>query len=91
MGWGAFLVAIAGTVAKRVLIALGFGFISYAGFGIAQGAIESAIDSALSQIWSDVYAVLALAGMIDSIGIWLGSFVAIAALGAMTRLGALQS
>jgi hypothetical protein len=87
LGWGLFFLSIAQSLAKRVLIGLGMGFITYAGFGIARVAIEGEIDQALGQVWGDVYSVLALAGFIDSIGIFLGTFVAMATLAVVTRLG----
>jgi hypothetical protein len=87
MGWGLFWLSIAGTLAKRVMIALGIGFITYTGFTAVRISMESEIDSALGAVWGDVYAVLALGGFIDSIGIWLGTFTTIAALMVVTRLG----
>ena len=86
MSWGLFLGAIAAPLAKRVLVALGFGLVSYAGYSALVSQLQGWIQSNLGSLGADVYALFALIGLVDSIGIWLAAFSALAALSAFSRL-----
>ncbi|MFZ1494508.1 MAG: DUF2523 family protein [Candidatus Competibacter denitrificans] len=79
----AWLFAIIGPLAKHLLTVLGFGFLVWKGLGTIRDQIASAVNSALSLIHPDIYQIVALAGFVDVIGIWLGAITA-----AVTVLGA---
>lgn len=87
--FGAFLAAISGALAKRILIALGFSVVTYTGFQSIKSAVGSAITSYLGEIPSSIYQVLALAGFVDAIGIWLGAFTVAVALMTVKRFALL--
>ena len=91
MTWGAFFAAAAGPLAKKVLAAIGIGAITYAGFD----AIKSQLASAVATMWggmpADVYAVVALAGFVDAVGVWMGAITTAVALLSFKRLGMLQA
>lgn len=89
MAWGAFLVAIAGSVARRVVVSLGLGVITYTGFAYMKSQIDAAVDSALTGIPADVYQIIALGGFVDALGVWLGALTTVAALVAFGKIGPL--
>jgi hypothetical protein len=86
---GPFLAGIAGPIVRRVLAALGFGLISYVGFQAIKDQVSAAITASLSGMPQAVYQVLALAGFVDAIGIWLGALTAAAAAMMIKKLGLL--
>lgn len=89
MGWGAFLVAIAGSVTKRVVVALGLGLVTYTGFEYMKGQIDDAIDAAFTGLPADTYQIIALAGFVDAIGVWLGALTVVATLVAFGKIAPL--
>lgn len=84
--WAAFLGGIAGSLAKRVLVALGFGVVSYAGFAALKTQFDALITDYLGQFSASVYNILALGGLIDSIGVWAGAVTTVMALSALKKL-----
>lgn len=84
--FGAFLAAISGALAKRILIAVGFSFVTYTGFQTLKSVVASAINVHLGAIPNSIYQVLALAGFVDSIGIWLGAFTVVVAFLSVKKL-----
>lgn len=91
MGWGAFLVAISGSVAKRVLAALGIGMVTYVGFTAMKAQVDAAVDDMLTGMPSDIYQLIALGGFVDAMGIWLGALTTVIALMAFSKLAPLGS
>lgn len=77
--FAAFLAAISGALAKRILIAVGFSFVTYTGFQTLKSAVASAINAHLGAIPNNIYQVLSMAGFVDAIGIWLGAFTVVVA------------
>lgn len=86
MGWGVFLLGLVGTLAKKVLVSLGFGVIVFTGVQALKSSMEAAIDAALGGMASDVYQLVALAGGIDIIGIWLGAITTAMAFTTLKKL-----
>lgn len=84
----AFIYAIGASVVKRILVALGIGLMTYAGFASVQGQIQSAIDFALGSAPMAVYQIIALGGMVDAVGIWLGALSAAVVLLSLKRFTA---
>lgn len=81
-----FLLAIVGTLAGRVLLSLGIGWISYAGVTTALNAVRGQITAAWS-VSSPVFDMLFLAGMGQAVGILLAAFSVRAAFYGIAKLG----
>lgn len=90
MGFGSFLAAIAGPIAKRVLVALGFGIISYAAISAALGSALSAAKAAWSGLAGDTLALVQMAGLSTAASIMAGALVARVALGVTSKLGLMK-
>lgn len=91
MSWATFIAAGVGPWVKRALGALGMGVISYVGFDAIKGQIATAVAGMWGGMAADVYAVVALAGFVDAVGIWLGAITAAVTLLTVRQLGMLQS
>lgn len=86
MTLAAFLLGIVGTLAGRVLVALGIGWISYSGVAAALNAVRGHIVVAWSAS-SPVMDMLFMAGMGDAVGILLAAFAVRSAFYGISRLG----
>lgn len=87
MGWGAFLAAAVGPLAKRVLISLGVGVVTYAA---VVAALKTALDAAKATIGGaapDVVAILAIGGFWTAFAIIAGGMTAAIAVQATSTLG----
>jgi len=87
MGWGAFLLTMAGPLAKRVMVALGLSIVTYAGVG---AAVDGLLSSAKAE-WSGgqlagVADLVAMAGANTALSIIAGAIVARVSLLALKRL-----
>lgn len=89
--WSALLVALSGPLAKRVLAALGIGFLTMAGLSALQGQIAAAVSDGLAGVPASALQVLQLAGFVDAFNVWLAALATVAASAAIKRLGVLQS
>lgn len=85
-GWGSFLVAIAGPVAKRVLTAIGFGTVTFLGMSAALNSALSSARSAWGGMGADVAAFMAIAGVNTACSILAGALVARLSLEVAKRL-----
>lgn len=83
-----FLLGIVGTLAGRVLLSLGIGFISYAGVSTALNSVRGHIVSAWS-VSSPVFDIMFLAGMGEAVGVLLAAFAVRAAFFGVAKLGKL--
>lgn len=81
----AFLVGIVGTLAGRVLLSLGIGFVSYAGITAALNAVRGHIDTAWAA-GGDILNIMYLAGMGEAVGILLAAMTVRGALYAVSSL-----
>lgn len=88
MTMAAFLLGIVGTLAGRVLLSLGIGFISYAGVATALNAVRGHIVSAWG-VASPVMEIMFLAGMGEAVGVLLAGFSVRAAFFGIAKLGKL--
>lgn len=86
MTFAAFLLGIAGTLAGRVLLSLGIGFVSYAGITAALNSVRGHIESSWS-VGGDIFNMLYLAGMGEAVGILLA---ALSVRGALYAISSLQ-
>lgn len=74
--WGVFLVAVIVPLAKRVLVAIGIGALTYVGLDAAFGAARDLVVSNYGQMTGDVANLVSLAGVGQAIGIILGAMAA---------------
>lgn len=81
-----FLLGIVGTLAGRVLLSLGIGWISYAGVSAALSAVRGHIEA----VWgasSAAMNIMFMAGMGEAVGILLAAFSVRAAFYGIAKLG----
>lgn len=88
MTWAAWLVGLAWPIVSRVLVALGFGFVTYVGLKVAVDAALDAARGSLGGLSSAVIEILALAGFYEALGILAGALVAVVAMRSVKKLGA---
>jgi hypothetical protein len=86
MTFAAFLLGIVGTLAGRVLLSLGIGFISYAGVTAALASVRGHIEQAWAAS-SPILDMLYLAGLGEAVGILLAAFSVRAAFFGIAKLG----
>jgi len=87
----AFFGSLATTLPSRILAALGIGFISSAGLGVAVNSLVSQATSSWSGLSGVSLQMLSLAGFTTGFGMILGAMTARAALTALTKLGKLAA
>lgn len=81
-----WLAANAGSIAKRVLVALGIGIASYAALSELADAITGYVVGYYGELPSYVAEYLGLGGVPQAIGIVLSAFVARAAMAAASKM-----
>lgn len=82
-----FLLAAAWPIAKKVLVSLGIGFVTYQGMSLIAEQIRNEVLAAWGQLGGATLQILTLGGIPQALGIILGGITAGAALMAMSRLG----
>ncbi|TCP18251.1 DUF2523 family protein [Simplicispira metamorpha] len=87
-GFGTFLAAIAGSVVKRALAALGFGLVSYAAMTAALNAALTAAKQAWAGLsgFPEALAIVQIAGVNTYASIIAGALVARVALQSLKKL-----
>jgi len=88
-GLAAFLISIAGTLAGRVLLAVGIGMVSYAGLNVLVSNVVSQITASYQSTGGIVLQFLNLAGAGQAIGILTAALVTRTALVAIKKLRAI--
>lgn len=86
MTLASFLLGIVGTLAGRVLLSLGIGWISYAGVAAALEGVRAKIEAAWGAS-SAVMNIMFLAGMGEAVAILLAAFTIRAAFYGIAKLG----
>jgi len=81
-----WLRAIAAPLVKYVLSLLGFGLVTYAGFAFMHDQLASAVQTILSTIDPSIYQIVALAGLVDGLGIWMGALTTAAVVLSVKKL-----
>lgn len=84
---GAFLSASVGALAKKVLVALGFGTVTYVGLQAAFDAVQSSVVSSYGQMSGTSMMLVDLSGGGQAIGIILGAISARIGLISLSHLG----
>ena len=75
-GLGTFLVALAGPIAKKVMVSLGVGVVSYAAITAALTAVLSSAKSAWGGLGGDALALIEMAGVGVAASIFAGALMA---------------
>ena len=83
----AFLAAAVVPLAKKILVALGIGVLTYQGLTLIGNQVRDSVLSAWGQVGGVTLNILSLAGIPESLGILLGAIAAKAALVAVGKLG----
>lgn len=91
MSWASVLTGHMGVWAIKGSTAIGLGTVTYAGFTALKSQLDSAITGALGSLGGGAYQVVALAGFVDAVGIWLGALTAAVTLLSFKRFGAMTS
>lgn len=86
-----WLMLVVGPLAKRVLIALGIGVVSYSGLALVADQIKDEVLSSLSGLSGAGYSVIAMTGFFEAVGILLGALSARVALMVVDRLARVSS
>jgi cell division protein FtsX len=84
---GALLMGIAGSVAKRVLLSLGIGFITFVGLSAAMDSMKSQVLAAWGAMPASVIQYLSLAGVGIALGIVLGALATRVSMVSLSKLG----
>lgn len=89
--WTEWVTASLGAWVVKGATALGLGIMSYTGWNGIKAQLDGAVSGALASVPGSLYGVMALAGFVDAIGIWLGALTAVITLLAFKRLALLNS
>lgn len=84
--WG-WLLAASWPLAKKVLLMLGIGWVTYQGLGLVVGQVNSEVGALWGGMPSAVLQIASLSGVVESVGILLGALAARASLMAIGKLG----
>ncbi|HYP84398.1 DUF2523 family protein [Variovorax sp.] len=87
MGFGTFLMAVAGPLARKVLVSLGFGLVTYAAVSAALAAALDAAKAAWAGLAGEALALIQIAGINTAASILAGALVARVALQMTKRIG----
>jgi len=82
-----WLMALAVPLAKKVLVALGIGAITYAGLSAIGSQVQSAVVSSWGSMGSVTLAILGIGGCAKAVGIILSALSARIALVAVGKIG----
>lgn len=84
---GAFLSASVGSLAKKALLALGLGTVTYAGLQAAFDAAKTQVINSYGLMPANALAIADLAGVGQAIGIMLGAMAARVGMVALSKIG----
>lgn len=91
MQLAAYLLLLVGPLARRVMIALGLGVISYAGLTLIGDQIKDAVIANYGAIAPVPLQLLNMLGAGEALGIVLGGIIARAAFSAVSRIGVMSA
>lgn len=89
MNWADWLLSMVGPLAKRVLSALGIGWVTFEGLGALFDQARNAFVASWGAMGSSVLTVIELAGVGVALGVILGALTARLAYSSLARLGKL--
>lgn len=82
-----FLLAAVGPLAKRVLLALGVGIVSYAAVSTLANTLIQSVQTAWGGVSGSILQVASMAGIPESLSIMSGAILARVSLVAVSKLG----
>jgi len=85
-GFGTFLAAVAGPIAKKVLVSLGFGIASYAAVSAGLGMVLASAKGAWGGLGGDALALIQMAGVSVAASIYAGALTARVSLQVLKKL-----
>jgi hypothetical protein len=91
MNWGTFLIALAGPIVKRALLALGIGWITYKGLDVLLQNVIGAIQQNFGAFSGQAAQIFWLSGFGTAVGIILGAIAARLSMMVLGRLGKVVS
>jgi hypothetical protein len=86
-GLGALLMAFAWPIAKKILLALGIGALTYGGLSVIGGQIQTLVQGYWGQLPTSIIQIATISGITDSVGIGLGAIAARISLVAVGKIG----
>lgn len=86
-----FLISLAWPIAKKVLLALGIGMITYGGLSLIAGQVVTQVEAYWGQMPISILQIGSLLGIPQSIGIMLGAITARVSFVAAGKLGKIAS
>ncbi len=86
-----FLISLAWPIAKKVLLALGIGMITYGGLSLIAGQVVTQVQAYWGQMPISILQIGSLLGIPQSIGILLGAITARVSFVAAGKLGKIAS
>lgn len=89
--WAMFFGSSVGIWAKKVLVSLGIGVVTFTGFSVFEMQVRGYVMNAFNGLPAAAYSILALSGFVDVLGIGLATITSAIALVSFKRLGVLQS
>lgn len=87
----AWLLAAVAPLAKRILAALGIGWVTFEALGLLVDQVKDAIIAQWGAMSGDMLAIVTMSGMGTALGIILGAFVARVSFQSLARLGRIVS
>lgn len=87
MSLGAWILGLVGPWAVKALTYIGVGVVSYAGIAAALSVAEDAVLAHVTGFPAAAYQVLALAGFLQAVNIWLAALALQAVILATPKLG----
>jgi len=82
----AFLVAAVTPIAKRLLVGLGFGFMTYTGVSVAFGAMVNSMRNTFTMLPPDVLIYAQMSGILESMGLILAALSFKISMGVFSKL-----
>lgn len=76
MTWAAWLLGLALPLARKVLVGLGFGLVTYAGVSAGLDGIVAQVQASFGGLSGSVVQILALGGVFRAMSILVGALVA---------------
>jgi len=74
MTWLGFLLAAVTPVAKKMLVGLGFGFMTYTGVDVAFNRLTTALVNAFSGLSPDIISYCQITGVFDAMGLVIAAY-----------------
>lgn len=85
--WGSFLAGAVGPLARRALVHLGIGVVSYTAVRAVVEQLGDAVRGSMGGLTGAAYALCAMGGVIDAVSIWLAAVSVAVGVAFVSRLG----